>query len=101
MEVKDIHLDIPYATDSATYTMGLNRKGGLRPKTQEWKWDVARHQDCFWLGAVNAGLMVRLKDAKYHRPLVNIYYKFDPLRMPDSWANEGKGGVKVFEQAIP
>ncbi len=98
MDVKDIRLEIPYAKDSATYMMGLNRKGGLRPASHEWKWDAARHQDCFWLGAVNAGLMVRLKDDKFHRPLVNIYYKFDPLRMPNSWANHGKGGVRILEK---
>lgn len=92
----DIHLDIPYTKGAATYLMGLNRQGGLRPASVSWKWDTARHQDCFWMGAVNAGLMIRLKDQHYRRPLVNIYYKFRPLLLPESW---GGGGVRVFEQA--
>jgi len=98
LSLEDIRLDIPYAKASATYMMGLNRQGGLRPPRHEWTWDVARHQDCFWIGAANAGLMVRLKDQNYCRPLVNIYYHFLPLRMPESWANGGKGGVEVFDQ---
>lgn len=98
LNLSDIHLDIPYAKDSATYMMGLNRQGGLRPAGHEWTWDTKRHQDCFWIGAVNAGLMVRLKDQNFRRPLVNIYYQFQPLRMPASWGNAGRGGVKVVEK---
>ncbi len=98
MDLKDIRLDIPYTKAASKFMMGLNRKGGLRPAHHEWTWDTARHQDCFWLGDVNAGLMVRLKDANFHRPLLNIYYSFLPLEMPDSWGNGGKGGVTISEQ---
>ena len=47
------------------------------------------------MGEVNAGLMLRFKDADYLRPPVNIYYSFRPLRLPVSWGNEGRGGVDV------
>ena len=47
---------------------------------------------------VNAGLLLRFKDASYLRLPVNIYYAFRPLRLPDSWGNAGNGGVTV-EQA--
>ncbi len=97
MDISDIQMNIPYAPESAKYMMGLNRPGGLRPTDHTWTWDVKRHQDCFWFGDVNAGLMVRLKDENFHRPLLNIYYGFLPLALPNSWGNGGKGGVKVQE----
>jgi hypothetical protein len=97
MKLDDLSLLIPYQANSAKYLMGLNRKGGLRPSSHLWKWDVKRHQDAFWLGDVNAGLMVRLKDTNFHRPLLNIYYSFLPLALPDSWGNHGRGGVRISE----
>ena len=47
------------------------------------------------MGDINAGLMLRFKGANFIRPLVNIYYKFLPLNLPESWGNGGKGGVNV------
>ncbi len=95
LDLTDARLEIPFRPESALYSMGLNRQGGLRPPSQSWKWDVSRHQDCFWIGSLNRGLMIRLKDENYRRPLLNIYYAFRPLLMPDSWGNGGKGGVTV------
>lgn len=94
MDLDDLRLEIPFKGESAKYLMGLNRRGGLRPASLDWNWDTKRHQDCFWLGDVNAGLMVRLKGANYRRPLVNIYYSFLPLALPESW---GSGGVSIRE----
>ena len=99
IELKDARLEIPFREDAASYFMGLNQQGGLRPSAVEWKWDVKKRQDCFWMGAVNAGLMLRLKDAEYLRPPVNIYYSFRPLRLPESWGNEGRGGVELAPAA--
>ncbi len=98
MDLKDMRLNIPFTTEASKYLMGLNRPGGKRPESLSWKWDVKRHQDCFWLGDVNGGLMVRLKDANFHRPLLNIYYSFLPLALPDSWGNGGQGGVQIAEE---
>lgn len=95
LDLKDARLEFSLYQEVARYFMGLNRPGGGRPETVNWKWDVTRHQDCFWLGDVNAGLMLRLKDQDYLRPLVNIYYSFRPLRLPESWGNAGRGGVDV------
>jgi len=75
--------------------MGLHRQGGRLTEDVYWKWDVNKRQDCFWMGAVNAGLMLRFKDGEYLRPPVNIYYAFRPLRLPVSWGNGGLGGVDV------
>jgi hypothetical protein len=94
--VSDIRLEVPWAREAATYFMGLGRPGGKRPdEPLRWTWDAARHQDCFWMGAVNRGMLLRLKDDRYRRPLVNIYYSFRPLLMPRTWDNGGQGGIVV------
>lgn len=95
VELRDIRLEVPFREDAAKYFVGLNKQGGRRPEAVQWKWDVRKRQDCFWLGDVNAGLMLRFKDADYLRPPVNIYYAFRPLRLPDSWGNSGLGGVDL------
>ena len=95
ISLADVRLEVPFAQEAARYFMGLNHPGGRRPEEVHWRWDVARHQDCFWMGDINAGLMLRFKDGDYLRPPVNIYYSFRPLRLPQSWGNGGRGGVDV------
>ncbi|MFO1498000.1 MAG: DUF6067 family protein [Verrucomicrobiota bacterium] len=95
LQLIDARLEVPFREDVARYFMGLHQRGARRPPEVNWKWDVTRRQDCFWLGDVNAGLMLRFKDAEYLRPPVNIYYSFRPLRLPTSWGNDGRGGVNV------
>ena len=97
LKVKDVRLEIPLRKENAEYMMGLGYQGGLRPDEFSWKWDVTKHQDCLWIGKVNAGMQIKLKGANYNRPLVNIYYDFNPLNLPESWGNEGKGTVTVKE----
>ncbi len=95
-EVSDIRLEIPYTDYASKYLMGLGQKGGARPsETLRWSWDTTRQQDQLWMGNVNAGMNLRLKDSNYVRPLVNIYYNFGRLRYPASWGNAGRGGVTV------
>ena len=50
-------------------------------------------------GNVNAGLNLRFKDDRFVRPLVNIYYALGPLRLPDSWGNGGRGGIRIAPSA--
>jgi hypothetical protein len=96
LDLKDIRLEVPWAEPAATYFMGLHRRGGRRPAKQvSWTWDVKKRQDCFWMGDVNAGMMLRFKDEAFVRPLVNIYYGFHPLKLPESWGNGGSGGVEI------
>jgi hypothetical protein len=94
--VKEVRLRIPMRRDVARYLMGLGFKGGTRPRRVDWNWDVRRHQDAAWIGDVNAGLQLRLKGANYARPLVNIYYDFKRLALPESW---GSGGMRLREEA--
>ena len=97
--VKDIRLEVPMQTGLSKYMMGMNKEGGLRPDIWHWKWDVkSKSQDAVWVGSVNGGLRIKLKGANYHRQLVNVYYEFDQLNLPDSWGNGEKGGVDISTQ---
>ena len=61
--MKEITLHLPFKTNAATYFMGLGQKGGIRPDSVGWKWDVVnKNQDGAWVGAVNAGLQYSLRE---------------------------------------
>lgn len=90
----NIRFHIPFDSLSAKYLMGLGNKGGIRPDTVNWKWEVAaKNQDGAWIGAVNAGLQFSLRDEHYVRPLNTNFYLQKPLVLPTSWGNDGKGGI--------
>lgn len=95
--VDDIRFVVPWQKDTAKYAMGLGLKGGLAPEKLDWKWDVLKHQDAIWLGDTNIGTMFRFKGANYRRPLINAYYAFQLLNLPDSW---GSGGVKFENNSL-
>lgn len=98
IELNDIALEMPFSSQSATYMMGLGRKGGYRPHQFNWKWDVAhKNQDGAWIGSVNAGLQFSLRDENYVRPLNTNFYLKKPLLLPTSWGNEGRGGIDISE----
>ena len=98
IDLNDIQLEIPLNEEAAKYLMGLGNKGGLRPRDFEWKWNIRKYQDAVWIGDVNAGLRCKFKGGNYKSPLVNIYYEYGPLNMPESWGNDGKGGIRVVEE---
>jgi hypothetical protein len=76
--------------------MGLGQPGGYSPGEFHWTWNVAtRNQDAVWLGDVNAGLQLTLRDEHYIRPLNTNFYLSKPLIAPRSWANDGKGGCDI------
>jgi len=97
VKLTDIRLQIPLAADVARYAMGLGLKGGARPASFDWKWNVQHNQDSAWIGDVNAGLQFTLKDEHYARPLNTNFYHSQPLVMPASWDNLGKGGCRFAE----
>lgn len=96
VRVEDIRAEFDLTAYASEYIMGLGQKGGRRPaETVRWSWDTTRQQDQLWLGNVNAGLNIHLKDSNYRRPLVNIYYNFGRLHYPHSWGNDRRGGVDI------
>lgn len=91
VKLDDVRFIVPWARGAVQYAMGLGMQGGKCPDALDWNWDVAKHQDAVWLGGVNLGLMLRFKGSNYERPLINAYYDFKPLRLPDSWGGGGIG----------
>jgi len=99
MEFKEINFHLPMQPSATKYLMGLGLKGGIRPDTLQWKWDVAhKNQDGAWIGNVNAGLQFSLRDEKYSRPLNTNFYLQKPLLLPASWGNDNKGGIDIFQK---
>ncbi len=97
LDVGDIRLEMPLAKEAVKYMMGLGLKGGFRPASHEWSWDVKKNQDGAWLGDVNAGFQFSLRAENYSRPLNTNFYQSKPLNMPPSWFNDGKGGITIRE----
>lgn len=94
----ELSFHLPIQKTFAKYLMGLGLKGGLRPDSIQWKWDVAhKNQDGAWIGNVNAGLQFSLRDEHYTRPLNTNFYLQKPLLLPTSWGNENKGGINIYE----
>lgn len=99
IELKDTVLEIPLREQAVKYAVGLGMVGGAAPEGFEWRWDTAnRNQDTIWLGSERGGLRVLLFDDNYRTPLVNIYYKNDPLNLPVSWDNGGRGCVELIRR---
>ncbi|HSG06706.1 MAG TPA: glycoside hydrolase domain-containing protein [Longimicrobiales bacterium] len=97
VEVDDVALPVHYATGAADYMLGLGRMGGRRPASLSWKWAVENHQEGVWLGGINRGLQYVLRDENYVRPLNTNFYRNQPLEMPPSWFNQGRGGITLAE----
>ena len=92
LTLDDVRFVVPWTKDTAKYAMGLGLQGGNCPEKLDWKWDIKKNQDSIWMGNANIGAMFRFKGGNYHRPLINAYYAFQPLALPDSW---GGGGIRV------
>lgn len=96
MDLSNVEFHLPFRPAVAKYFMGLGYKGGLRPDSIAWNWDVAhKNQDGGWIGDVNAGLQFSLRDQHYSRPLNTNFYTLKPLVLPQSWGNDAKGGIQV------
>ena len=81
--------------DPMLYMLGLGFRGGKRPQRVDWKWKIENHQEGVWLGGVHAGIQYVLRDGSYVRPLNTNFYQDQPLRMPASWFNGGRGGIRI------
>lgn len=92
-------LEFAMPTDTARFVEGFGRAGGsFSEGCIEHRWNPALNRDAVWMGRVNGGLGVRFKGANYRRPLVNAYYAWRSLAMPESWASGG-GKVVVEKRA--
>lgn len=96
--VDDIALLTSMPATTAKYRLGMGYEGSLRPKSDQWKWNVEQNQEGFWFGDVNAGMQCLFRAENYRRPLNTNFYKMQPLNMPPSWFNDGKGGISYKEK---
>ena len=96
--VDDIALLTSMPATTAKYRLGMGYEGSLRPKSDQWKWHVEQNQEGFWFGDVNAGMQCLFRAENYRRPLNINFYKMQPLNMPPSWFNDGKGGISYKEK---
>ncbi len=90
--VDDIVLPVSLVPAAADYMLGLGRKGGGGRPSVDWRWAVENHQEGVWLGGIHKGLQYVLRDDNYVRPLNTNFYQNQPLNMPTSWYNGGRGG---------
>lgn len=100
VDVPDVGLHLGFDEAAVPLAMGLGIPGGRRPTELDWSWDVAsKNQDALWLGGVNAGVQLALRDSNYERPLNTNFYREKPLLEPRSW---GTGGVtlRTAEDAV-
>ena len=93
--VADIVLPVALVPEAAEYMLGLGRKGGVRPDRVDWTWKVENHQEGVWLGGIHKGLQYVLRDDNYVRPLNTNFYQNQPLNLPHSWHNGGRGGIRI------
>ena len=99
VKVKDFRLEVGIAPGADTYFMGLGKTGGKSPESVDWKWHADVNQDGFWIGAVNGGFKLQLYGANWQTPLINAYYHFRELVVPESWGGaDGKaGGIRLAQ----
>ncbi len=95
INLRDIRLEIPYRAEVATHLMGLGKRGGLRPATWHWKWNIQKADNSLWIGNAQAGMQCKLKGS------VDTWDSAD-LRangIPKSWGNNGRGGWLITEES--
>lgn len=94
-DLNTAQLEAKLAKESSRFIAGIGVEGRQLEDKVKWQWDVNKHQDTVWLGAINSGCSWRLKGGNYKLPLCNIYYEFGKLANPDSWNNQGQGGIDI------
>lgn len=91
----DVTLSFYINKDCGSLMHGLGHRAS-KAENLTFKWDNDKQQDCIFIGTVNCGMRVKFKAENYIRPLINIFYKNLPLKVPvETWDNNGKGGISV------
>lgn len=93
--VSDASLNFYINKDCTRLMHGLGHRASAA-ENLSFKWDNDKQQDSVFIGAVNCGMRVKFKAENYRRPLINIFYKNQPLNVPvTTWDNNGRGGIDV------
>lgn len=93
MNIRDIRLEMPIQKEVAVYMMGMGWRGGKRPKEWRWEWEAKRPNNMVWIGDWEAGVQLKLVEARdvWHGQVID----FKP---PRSWDNDGRGGCHMAEE---
>ncbi|MDW8104287.1 MAG: DUF6067 family protein, partial [Armatimonadota bacterium] len=107
--LSDVRLEVPFRKEVATYMMGMERRGGKRPASWQWKWHPRRNTNLVWIGEVDAGMQVKLEanreiwgvpvppiPAEGASPQAQEQWLVQNY-LPASWYNGGKGGCLFRE----
>ena len=89
INLNDVRLEIPFATNIAQYMMGMGLPGTFVPQEHQSKWTGP--YDSFWIGNTDAGIWCELRGGEYHGPLLNLYHPAPPK----SWFNNDNGGFRI------
>ena len=96
-KVPQASFEVAMPANVARFREAFGINGGVFPEGKvEQKWDANLNRDALWMGSINGGIVVRFKGANYRRPLINAYYAWQKLKMPESWASGG--GVMSIEK---
>lgn len=96
--VENVSLNFYISEECSSLMHGLGHRAS-KAENLVFKWDSDKQQDCLFIGCVNCGMRVKFKAENYTRPLVNIFYKNLPLKIPvDTWDNHGKGNITVKKE---
>lgn len=94
-EADNVSLDFYVSSECSSLMHGLGHRASAA-ENLSFKWDNQKQQDSVFIGCVNCGMRVKFKAENYIRPLINIFYKNLPLRVPsETWDNNGRGGIAV------
>ncbi len=94
-ELNTAQLEAKLAKESSRFIAGIGVEGRRLTENVKWRWDISKHQDTVWLGSVRSGCSWRFRGDNYKLPLCNIYYEYGKLANPDSWNNQGQGGIDI------
>lgn len=94
---ENISLKAEISPDCSEYMNGLGAVGG-KAESLNFCWSNDKHLDCLYVCTVNAGMRLKWKAENCIKPLINIYYKNMPLKVPTkTWDNNSNGNISFFK----
>jgi hypothetical protein len=92
--IRNVALNLYFS--ACTYSVGMGRKGGTFAPF-EYSWNYNKQQDSVFIGDVNCGARLRLKDKMDILPFEGAFFPLKPYKLPfDTWDNHGKGKVMAI-----
>jgi hypothetical protein len=92
-----VDLVVPSDPANAHFFVGLGKSGGFLKQDQHWLWDGVNGNSGAWVGSTHGGVRVYLKGADAMWQAGDPFDSHYSPPAPDSWSNEGKGGVTLHK----